>query len=43
MDVRLTWTDFDEAEDYVVSNVLCQRDLVSRHDNMDNKSCRMTA
>ena len=34
MDVRLTWTDCDEAGDYVVPNVLCLRDLVSRPDNM---------
>ena len=35
MDVRLTWTDRDEAGDYVVPNVLSPRDLVSRPDNMD--------
>ena len=35
MDVRLTWTDYDEAGDYVVPNVLSPRDLVSRTDNMD--------
>ena len=35
MDVRLTWTDCDEAGDYVVSNVLSPRDLVSRPDKMD--------
>ena len=35
MDVRLTWTDCDEAGDYVVPNVLSQRDLFSRPDNMD--------
>ena len=35
MDVRLTWTDCDEAGDYVVPNVLSPRDLVSRSDNMD--------
>ena len=29
MDVRLTWTDYDEAVDYVVPNVLSPRDLVS--------------
>ena len=34
MDVRLTWTDCDEAGDYVVPNVLSPRDLVSRPDNM---------
>ena len=35
VDVRLTWTDSDEAGDYVVSNVLSPRDLVSRPDNMN--------
>ena len=35
MDERLTWTDCDEAGDYVVPNVLSPRDLVSRPDNMD--------
>ena len=35
MDVRPTWTDCDEAEDCVMPNVLSQRDLVSRPDNMD--------
>ena len=35
MDVRLTWTDCDEVEDYTVPNVLSPRDLVSRPDNMD--------
>ena len=35
MDSRLTWTDCDEAGDYVVPNVLSGRDLVSRPDNMD--------
>ena len=35
MDVRPTLTDCDEARDYVVSNVLSPRDLVSRPDNMD--------
>ena len=35
VDVRLTWTDFYEAGDYVVPNVLSPRDLVSRHYNMD--------
>ena len=34
MDVQLTWTDCDEARDYVVPNVLSPRDLVSRPDNM---------
>ena len=32
MDGRLTWTDFDEAGDYVVPNVLSPRDLVFRPD-----------
>ena len=35
MDVRLTWTDCDDAGEYIVPNVLRPRDLVSRPDNMD--------
>ena len=35
MDVRLTWTECDEAGDYVVPNVLSPRDLVYRPENMD--------
>ena len=35
MDVRQTWTDHDEAGDYVVPNVLSPRDLVSGPDRMD--------
>ena len=35
MDGRPTWTDCDEAGDYVVPNMLSPRDLVIRHDNMD--------
>ena len=35
MDGRPTWTDCDEAGDYVVPNVLSLRDLVFRSDNMD--------
>ena len=35
MVVRQTWIDRDEAGDYVVSNVLSPRDLVSRPDRMD--------
>ena len=35
MDGRPTWTDCDEAGDYVVPNVLNPRDLVFRPDNMD--------
>ena len=35
MDGRPTWTDCDEAGNYVVSNVLSPRDLVFRPDNMD--------
>ena len=35
MDGRPTWTDCEEAGDYVVSNVLSPRDLVSRPDIMD--------
>ena len=34
-DLRLTCTDGDEAEDYVVPNVLSPRDLVFRPDLMD--------
>ena len=34
MDGRSTWTDCDEAGDYVVPYVLSPRDLVSRHDIM---------
>ena len=33
--LRLTWTDCDEAKDYVVPNVLSPRDLVFRPDIMD--------
>ena len=35
MDGRPTWTDCDEAGDYVVPNVLSPRDLVFRPDHMD--------
>ena len=35
MDGRPTWTDCDEAGDYVVPNVLSPRDLVFRPDNID--------
>ena len=35
MDGRPTWTDCDEAGDYVVPNVLSPRDLISRPDIMD--------
>ena len=35
MDGRPTWTDCDEAGDYLVPNVLSPRDLVFRPDNMD--------
>ena len=34
MDGRPTWIDCDEAEDYVVPNVLSPRGLVSRPDIM---------
>ena len=37
MDGRPTWTDCDEAGDYVVPNVLSPRDLVFRPDNIDEK------
>ena len=35
MDGQPTWTDCDEAGDYVVPNVLSPRNLVSRPDIMD--------
>ena len=35
MDVLLTWTDCDEAGDFVMPNALSPRDLVSRPDNMN--------
>ena len=35
MDGRPTWSDCDEAGDYVVPNVLSPKDLVSRHDIID--------
>ena len=35
MDGRPTWTDCDEAGDYVVPNVLSPRDLVFRPDKID--------
>ena len=35
MDGQPTWTDCNEAGDYVVPNVLSPRDLVFRPDNMD--------
>ena len=35
MDGQPTWTDCDEAGDYVVPNVLSPRDLVFRPHNMD--------
>ena len=35
MDGRPSWTDCDEAGDYVVPNVLSPRDLVFRPDNID--------
>ena len=35
MDGRPTWTDCDEAGDYVGPNVFSPRDLVFRPDNMD--------
>ena len=46
MDGRPTWTDCDEAGDYVVPNVFSPRDLVFRSDNMDETvphiSCAVT-
>ena len=41
MDGRPTWTDCDEAGDYVVPNVLSPRDLVFRPDNMDETVLRL--
>ena len=38
MDIRLTWTDSDEAGDYVVPNVLSPKDLVSGPDSIDKIS-----
>ena len=35
MDGRPTWTNCNEAGDYVVPNVFSPRDLVFRPDNMD--------
>ena len=35
VDGRPTWTNCDEAGDYVVPNVLSPRDLLFRPDNMD--------
>ena len=35
MDGRPTWTDCDQAGDYVVPSVLSPMDLVFRPDNMD--------
>ena len=35
VDKRPTWTDCDEAGDYVVPNELRPRDLVSSPDKMD--------
>ena len=35
VDVRLTWTDCDEAGDYVVPNVLSPRDRVFRPNSMN--------
>ena len=39
MDVRLTWSDRDEAGNYVVPYVLSPRDLVSSGD-LSNASAR---
>ena len=43
MDGRPTWTDCDEAVDYVVPNVLSPRDLVFRPDNMDEDYVQLRA
>ena len=40
MDGRPTWTDCDEAGDFVVPNVLSPSDLVFRPDNMDETEPR---
>ena len=40
MDVRLTWTDCDEAGDYVVPYVLSPKDLVIRPEKMDETVLR---
>ena len=42
MDGPPTWTDCDEAGDYVVPNVLSPRDLVSRPDIMDETVVPLT-
>ena len=42
MDERLTWTDSDEAGNYVVPNVFSPRDLVSRPDNIDGTVLHIT-
>ena len=43
MDGQPTWTDCDEAGNYVVPNVLSPRDLVSRPDIMDETVPHTTA
>ena len=43
MEGRPTWTDCDEAGDYLVPNVLSPRDLVFRPDNMDETVPHITA
>ena len=43
MDRRKAWTDFDEAGDYVVPNVISPRDQIFRPDNMDKTVPRTTA
>ena len=43
MDGRPTWTDCDEAGDYVVPNVLSPRDLVFRPDSMDETALHESA
>ena len=42
MDVRLTWTECDEAGENILPNVLSPRDLVSRPDNMDETNTTHT-
>ena len=43
MEGRPTWTDCDDAEDYVVPNVLSPRDLVFRPDKMDESVPHVSA
>ena len=42
MDGRPTWTDCDDAGDYVVPNVLSPWGLIPRPDNMDGTVLHVT-